>query len=341
MLSALHPRPLIVGLSGPTLDTQTLAILRQLRPVGFILFKRNCVNNAQISALCGQLTKLSAEFAVPHPLIFIDQEGGRVQRIHWDDFTPKPARFFGDMYTTSPQQAVEAVRLQSFIIGARLRYLGITANCAPVADVADPLTHQVIGDRAFSTHANVVSVLAGASISGFLAAGVYPVIKHAPGHGKCRADSHLTLPEVSADTAILQQEDFVPFAENATCPFVMTAHILYTALDAGNCATTSPVVMKNVLRRQLGLTGVIMSDDINMQALQGSIYQRAERSLAAGCDIALHCSGNLAEMQTLAAVPPASTSLLKKLHMLPPLPQAPSAEVLAQATSRWRELTHA
>lgn len=309
--------PLIVGISGTTVDAETRAVLQQLNPVGFILFKRNCENREQLKALCDDLIALCP---TSKPLIFIDQEGGRVVRIAWEDYIAPAGCKFGEIYSNySPEHALTLARLSGFVLAGQLQEYGITVNCLPVADVAIEGTHDVIGDRAFSKDPKIVSLLCSATISGMLAGGNWPIIKHAPGHGRANADSHKQLPVVDASLEELMQNDFLPFIENALSPFVMTAHIKYPQLDAENCATQSPYIIDEILRKKIGLTGVIVSDDLNMEALEGSIRHRAEKSLSAGCDLLLHCSGKVEEMKTLIGLTEIKSDVWQKINNLPPL----------------------
>lgn len=333
MLVKQNPRPLFVGVPSTEIDNETAEVLNELRPLGFILFARNCESEQQIAKLCAHLAEFSP---LEKPLIFIDQEGGRVARVKWEDYKAPCGEVFGKLFDENADKGVEATRLNAFVMGAKLRKLGITADCAPVADVADDKTHDVIGDRAYSKDPKTVSILVGASISGFMAGGVYPVIKHAPGHGKARCDSHKELPIVEADVETLEQIDFLPFKENNQCPFIMSAHIQYTALD-DKCATDSKKIMSDIIRNQLGMTGILMSDDINMEALEGSLLQRAQKSLSAGCDVALHCNGKLDEMRELLPIEQCSEELMNRFKQLPSVGTA-TDEVLEEAQARVQEL---
>jgi beta-N-acetylhexosaminidase len=237
--------------------------------------------------------------------VLIDQEGGRVQRLKPPVWRAAPAMApFGDLYGRDPRAAETALRLNMRLIGQELAALGIDVDCAPVMDVPVSGAHDVIGDRAFSRAPAVVAALAPVVCEGLMAAGIVPVIKHIPGHGRARADSHKELPVVDADLAALRASDFVPFARFAQTglpAFAMTAHVVYSAIDPAHPATTSRKVIHDVIRGELGFHGLLMSDDLCMKALTGSFQARAEASLAAGCDVVLHCDGNLADMAAVAA----------------------------------------
>lgn len=326
--------PIIAGLPGPELDTQTQEILRRLNPVGYILFKRNCVNEVQLKKLCADLKALSGE----EPLIFIDQEGGRVNRIDWLPYKAPAGRVIGALYEENPPLGMRVAYLNAFLLAAHLRPYGINVNCLPVADIAFPYTHDVIGDRAFSHKPEVVATLANATSKGLKAGGCWPIIKHAPGHGRAQADSHKNLPVVDVELAELMDRDFYPFKENAQCPLIMTAHILYPQLDDKACATQSPKVLQGILREKLGMTGLIVSDDLYMEALQGDIPARAVASLEAGCDLLLVCAGKNDDLEKLAALNlKLSDGAARKIAALPEL-ASPSAHEVEAATAELRKL---
>ena len=293
----------IAGCAGTSLSDEERAFFAEARPCGLILFARNC-------AAISQLRAITAEFrdAVESDkaLVLIDQEGGRVQRLRppqWRQMPP--ARVYGDLYLYDPEGARAAALAGARLIAAELRQAGITVNCTPVLDVPEAGSHGVIGDRAFSFDPDVVSDLGGSVVEGTLAGGVLPVIKHVPGHGRAMADSHLSLPRIDATAQELIDVDFRPFMALCHTPLAMTAHVLLTAFDDERPVSTSPVIIDEVIRELIGLTGLVMSDDIGMQALGGPFAERAAAVIAAGCDVALHCSGELAEMREVAgAVPP-------------------------------------
>lgn len=334
MIKVKRPTPLILGVSGTALTDEEKKVIIQLAPVGFILFKRNCESFNQVKALCEELKAMS-----PHssPLIFIDQEGGRVNRINWEDYMAPPGRTIGEIYEKDEALGLEAARLNAYVLAAQLNAYGINVNCLPLADVAVEGMHDVIGDRAFSTDPKVVSALCSATISGLMAGGCWPIIKHAPGHGRATADSHKELPVVDESLEGLKSSDFLPFKVNNECPLVMTAHILYPQLDEVNPATTSKKIVDDVLRGELGLKGLIVSDDLNMEALDGTVRERAEKSLNAGCDLLLHCSGKIEELQSLIGLREVSDLTLTFLENMPPL-GIPRAELVEDAKSRLAEL---
>jgi beta-N-acetylhexosaminidase len=291
--------PAFLGLEGLTLTDGEHGFFRETNPAGYILFKRNVDTPEQVRALTSALKDLSGR-DLP---ILIDQEGGRVARLrppHWPEF---PAgQVFSDAYARAPITAIEACRLNALALAALLKELGITVNCLPLLDVRDPQGHDIIGDRALGQEPMQVSALGRATLDGLRQGGVCGVIKHIPGHGRAGADSHLELPVVDATLSALER-DFEPFRRLSSAPMAMTAHVTYTALDPDNCATLSSKVI-DFIRNDIGFSGLLMSDDLGMKALSGDFGARATASLAAGCDIALHCSGDMAEMQAIAAALP-------------------------------------
>lgn len=286
--------PLFLGLSGPVLTADERALFAAAEPAGYILFKRNCLDPAQLLALTESLRGLAGR-DLP---ILIDQEGGRVARLqppHWPVF-PAAARF-GALYNIAPLTALEAARLNGVALAMTLRASGVTVDCLPLIDVRSDAGHGIIGDRAFASEPMWVSAMGRATLDGLRSGGIVGVIKHIPGHGRATVDSHLELPVVTASRAELES-DFEPFRRLQAAPMAMTAHVVYTALDAERCATLSPVVI-DVIRSDIGFDGLLMSDDLGMAALGDSFAARAQGALAAGCDIALHCSGDLAQMQEI------------------------------------------
>ena len=287
-------RAVIFGCSGPELTDEERRFFADARPTGFILFARNCREPDQIGRLVSDLRDTIGDPGAP---VLIDQEGGRVRRLgppHWR--APPPAAAFGSLARRDARRAAEGVRLNERLIAADLRDLGINVDCAPVVDVPQENAHGIIGDRAFGGDPGIVAALGLAACEGFLAGGVLPVIKHIPGHGRALADSHEALPVVDADENALDAADFVPFRALNRMPWAMTAHVVYTALDCDRPATTSRKVIERTIRGTIGFDGVLVSDDIGMKALRGSFAERASAALAAGCDLVLHCSGDLAEM---------------------------------------------
>ncbi|MGA8436395.1 MAG: beta-N-acetylhexosaminidase [Methyloceanibacter sp.] len=293
----------ISGCAGTSLSDDERAFFAETRPCGLILFARNCQSVSQLRTITEDFRDAVESDAA---LVLIDQEGGRVQRLRppqWRQMPP--ARVYGDLYLYDPEGARAAAFAGGRLIATELREAGITVNCTPVLDVPEAGSHDIIGDRAFSFDPGVVSNLARAVVEGTLAGGVLPVIKHVPGHGRAMADSHLSLPRIDASAEELMEVDFRPFMALRHAPLAMTAHVLLTAFDEERPASTSPVIMGEVIRELIGLTGLVMSDDIGMQALGGPFAERAAAVIDAGCDVALHCSGELAEMREVAsAVPP-------------------------------------
>lgn len=298
--------------AGLTLSPEEQAFFRDVDPYGFILFARNIETPDQVRALVAALKDCSSSDPCP---ILIDQEGGRVARLRppiWPDYPP--GAVFGDLAALDSDQARHAMALNTRLIAADLAALGINVDCLPVLDVPAPEGHDVIGDRAYGVDPALVADLGRAACEGLMAGGVLPVIKHIPGHGRGTVDSHHALPTVEASLEDLRQTDFAPFKALADMPFAMTAHILYTALDTDRPATTSSHVIETIIRGEIGFQGVLMSDDLNMKALGGTLADRAKASIAAGCDIALHCSGVLAEMIEIAgALDPVSADQARHL----------------------------
>jgi beta-N-acetylhexosaminidase len=275
------------------------AFFRAANPWGFILFARNVEDPAQLRSLTADLREAVGRNAP----IFIDQEGGRVQRLrapHWTEWLPPLDMVQIAMEGCTPNDAIpaacRAMELRYRLIAAELLSVGIDANCAPCLDVASSFTHPFLRNRCFSDDPHIVAQLGRAAANGHLAGGVLPVVKHIPGHGRAGLDSHKELPRVDASRADLIAHDFVPFTALNDLPMAMTAHIIYTAIDADNPATTSPA-MVDVMRRDIGFGGLLMSDDLSMHALSGSFESRAAATIAAGVDIALHCNGKPEEME--------------------------------------------
>ncbi|TVV72646.1 beta-N-acetylhexosaminidase [Sphingomonas solaris] len=290
--------PLFLGLAGPTLSADERAFFTRVDPAGYILFRRNSVDRAQMKALTDDLRALSGRADVP---ILIDQEGGRVARMappEWPVFPNGEA--FDRLYDVAPMSAIEAARANAQAIAAMLVEVGVNVDCLPLLDVRDPEGHDIIGDRAFGAEPMRVAALGRATIEGLRAGGVVGVVKHIPGHGRAAADSHVELPVVTADAAALER-DLAPFITLADAPMAMTAHVVYPAWDASECASLSATVIGDVIRGRIGFDGLLMSDDLGMHALSGDFTTRARGVLAAGCDIALHCSGDMAEMVAVAA----------------------------------------
>jgi len=293
------PHAFITGLAGPDLLPAERAFLAAARPAGIILFARNCQSHDQIRRLVGDSRDAIGS---DHSLVLIDQEGGRVQRLRPPLGRALPAAAgYGALYASDSGEACRAAFLASRQTAADLRDLGINTNCAPVLDVPVTGSHNVIGNRAYGASTEQVAALGAAVADGLMAGGVLPVMKHIPGHGRGTADSHHALPVVDTPRDVLDATDFAPFRALAHLPAAMTAHVLYSAIDAAHPATTSPAVIGDIIRGAIGFDGLLMSDDISMKALSGSVGESASAALAAGCDLVLHCNGVLAEMEAVAA----------------------------------------
>jgi beta-N-acetylhexosaminidase len=290
--------PLILGLAGPEITARERALFSGADPAGYILFKRNVIDREQLRALTEDLRSIAGRADVP---ILIDQEGGRVARMQppvWPEF-PKAERFDA-LYEIAPISAIEAARANAQAIAMMLVEVGINVNCLPLLDVRQPGAHDIIGDRALGSEPLRVAALGRAVIEGMQAGGVVGVVKHIPGHGRAMADSHVELPVVDADVEALEI-DLAPFISLRDAPMGMTAHVVYQAWDAEECASLSAKVIGEIIRGRIGFDGLLMSDDLGMHALSGDFGERAAGVLAAGCDVALHCSGDFAEMEACVA----------------------------------------
>jgi beta-N-acetylhexosaminidase len=285
----------IYGCLGTALTDEERAFFADVRPWGFILFRRNVETPDQVRRLTDALRE-SVGWDVP---VLVDQEGGRVQRLgppHWAKYPP------GDAYlkaTNDPMTARELARLGGRLMAHDLKAVGINVDCAPVLDVPVPGAHDIIGDRAYAHDPALVAQLGRATAEGLLAGGVLPVIKHMPGHGRAFADTHKELPTVHADLDALDAWDFAPFKALSDMPIGMTAHIIFTAIDKKRPATQSKKAIK-LIRERLGFGGLLLSDDLVMKALSGTLKERAEKSLKAGCDLVIHWNGDLSEMRQVA-----------------------------------------
>lgn len=292
----------ITGLAGHVLSADERTFLREADPWGIILFTRNIGSPDQVRRLTGDCRDALARADAP---ILVDQEGGRVQRLgppHWPAYPP--AAFYGGLYDRDPAVGMAAARLAGRLIAADLSAVGITVDCLPVADVPVAAADPIIGDRAYGTTPGKVAALAAAIAEGLMEGGVLPVLKHMPGHGRATADSHLRLPRVEADRATLERTDFAAFRPLRRLPLGMTAHVVFSAIDPVEPATTSRTIIEEVIRDSIGFDGALMSDDIEMQALSGTMAERARAVIAAGCDLVLHCHGGLDEKQAVAAAAP-------------------------------------
>lgn len=295
-------RAFITGLSGATLTTAERHFVQEAAPWGLILFKRNVTTPDALRRLIGEFRAAVGRRAP----VLIDQEGGRVQRLgppHWQAYPAGAA--YGAAFDRDPAAGLRAAQLGGRLIANDLAQLGIDVDCAPVADVPAAGADPVIGDRAYGADPAKVAALAGAFAAGLTEGGVLPVLKHLPGHGRATADSHQRLPAVTADRATLDATDFAAFRPLCGLPLGMTAHVVFTAIDPVAPATTSANIVKHVIRDSIGFDGLLMSDDISMGALSGSLSERTRAALAAGCDVALHCNGILSEMIEVAAEAPA------------------------------------
>ncbi len=294
----MAPSSVVFGLKGRSLEKSEVDFFREVKPWGFLLFGRNCESQEQIRRLTDELRSLTGRANLP---VFIDQEGGRVQRLRPPLMPVEPsAAKFGKLFDRCADDGCLAAQCAAQAIGTDLANLGVTVNCAPVLDVAHPQTHRAIGDRAFHHSAEAVVKLGRAAATGLIAGGVLPVIKHMPGHGRATADSHFFLPRVECPQQELAETDFTPFKALADLPMAMTAHVCFDALDAENSATHSFNVVHNVIRSFIGFGGLLITDDICMRALQGTFSERAERAHEAGCDVVLCGSGKMSEMKQVA-----------------------------------------
>ena len=298
----------VVGIAGPALSAAEIALFREHRPAGVILFARNVVDPAQLAALTAQLARMLPPLAVT----MVDQEGGRVARLrppHW--LAHPSAGRLGALAAANRPAGLRAAWLTGALIGLEAAAAGLEVVCAPVLDLAVAGASDVVGDRAFAADPAIVGEMAASVAAGLLAAGVQPVGKHCPGHGRATVDSHAGLPHLPD----IDADDLAPFARCAHLPWMMTAHIVYEAADPAHPATQSAAIIEGVIRGRLGFNGVLVSDDLAMGALTGSPAARATAALAAGCDLALHCSGVLEETAAvLHACPPASEAALGRMR---------------------------
>ena len=329
-MAAAPPRALIVGLEGPDLSARERAYLEAVNPWGVIVFARNVATPHRLSGLTRAVRAALGRTDAP---VLVDQEGGRVQRLrppHWPEYPP--AQTFAKLYARNRGEAVEAAALGARLIASDLRQVGISVACLPVLDVPLAKADPIIGDRAYGTDPQTVAALGRAAAEGCLSGGCLPVAKHVPGHGRALCDSHLALPRVDAPLDSLRMCDFAPFRALRDLPLAMTAHVVYTAIDPDRPATVSPSIIGKVIRGEIGFDGLLMSDDLSMAALHGTIAERAEAALAAGCDVVLHCNGDAGEMAELAqAVPAMSDRALERAaaaldRVAPDLDREPAGE---------------
>lgn len=285
----------VLGCSGPQLTADEAAFYRDAAPWGFILFARNVETPDQLRRLTGDLRAAVGRDAP----VLVDQEGGRVQRLrapHWREYLPP----LDQVAQTAGPAMERGIRLRYQLIAEELRAVGIDVDCAPSADIALADTHPFLRNRCFGEDAETVIRAARACAEGLMAGGVLPVVKHMPGHGRATLDSHHELPRSTAPLDVLEASDFKTFRALADLPMAMTAHIVFEALDPDRPATASPVVIRHI-REKIGFGGLILTDDLSMQALTGSLGMRAARAVQAGCDIALHCNGKREEMEPVVA----------------------------------------
>jgi beta-N-acetylhexosaminidase len=329
----MAPKAVIFGCEGLSLTAWERDFFAAQDPFGFILFARNCDTPDQIRVLVAALRESVGR---PDAPVLIDQEGGRVARLkppHWR--AAPPAARFGVLATRDSESAREAAWMNARMMAAELRALDITVDCVPVLDIAVPGAHDVIGDRSFGRDPKTVAALGRAVCEGMLAGGVMPVVKHIPGHGRAGVDSHLSLPQVTTGRAELEASDFAPFKALADAPWAMTGHVVYQAIDPQRPATTSRIVIEEVIRGHIGFKGVLVSDDLSMQALSGDLGERAQAALQAGCDIALHCNGKPEEMtQVAAACGKLARPSLARVKAAAKRLKTPQAIDMAAATSR-------
>ncbi len=291
-----HLTPFIFGCSGHVLTNEEINFFSKTRPVGLIVFARNCDSKEQLKKLTDQFREVTNN---PNALILIDQEGGRVARLKPPVWKESPPAYD---YARIAEKDIEAAKKASYenakIIASQLTECGINVDCAPLIDVPEEGSHDIIGDRAFGRTPEMVIELASEFMRGLQDGNVMPVIKHIPGHGRAKEDSHMTLPIVKAAIEELEAIDFVPFKALKDAPFAMTAHILYLAIDSELPATLSNKVI-SIIRNNIGFDGILMSDDIDMKALKGNLRDLSEQTLAAGCDLVLHCTGKMEDMLSI------------------------------------------
>jgi beta-N-acetylhexosaminidase len=330
-------KALITDIAGTVLTADERAFFRDADPWGSAIFARNVETPAQLLALADSFRDAVGRADAP---IFVDQEGGRVRRLrppHWPDYPP--AAVFGRLYDIEPELGLRAAWLGARLMAADLLAVGITVDCIPVCDVPVAGADNIIGDRAYGTTPAKVAALAAAAAAGAMEGGVLPVFKHLPGHGRAPVDSHKALPVVATDRRTLESTDFAAFKPLAGLPMGMTAHVVYSAIDPVQPATTSVTMVRDVIRGTIGFDGLLMSDDITMEALAGTLAERSRASLAAGCDVVLHCNGSLAQrIEVAGAVPPLSGDAARRADAALAARREPSAIDLAQARAEFAAL---
>ncbi|MBK18871.1 MAG: beta-N-acetylhexosaminidase [Rhodospirillaceae bacterium] len=307
------PAAVIFGCIDTVLTEAEADLFSECNPFGLILFEHNCVDPSQLKDLIAQFRQTVGRDDAP---ILIDQEGGRVTRMkppHWRH--PPPARVFAELAESDMESASRAAYLNARLIGQELAEVGISVDCLPVLDIPVVGAHEVIGDRALGRDPETIGQLGKAMSEGIMAEGVLPIIKHIPGHGRAKSDSHKELPIVDTTRVVLESTDFRPFVSLANMPWAMTAHVVYTAIDDIHAATISPEIIENIIRKEIGFEGLLLSDDIGMEALSGTKGERAQAILTAGCDLALECSGKIDDMTEVASIiPQMSNSALKRAN---------------------------
>ncbi|MGB7101756.1 MAG: beta-N-acetylhexosaminidase [Xanthobacteraceae bacterium] len=335
-------RAFITGISGPALTGEERAFLRDAEPWGVILFRRNVESPEALRDMVDDV-RTTLGRAAP---VLIDQEGGRVQRLgppRWPAYPPGAA--YGAIYDRDREAGLAAARLGARLIAADLAALGIDIDCLPIADVPVAGADRVVGDRAYGNDPAKVAAIAGAIAAGLAEGGVLPVLKHIPGHGRATADSHQTLPVVGASRAELEATDFAAFRPLVALPLAMTAHVVFTAIDPVAPATISATIVRDVIRDSIGYQGLLMTDDISMGALSGTVGERTRAAIAAGCDVVLHCNGDMPEMRAVAAEAPtlsgdalrrATAALAAKQPATPIDLAAARAEFLQAMTGAWQ-----
>src|SRR3981189_3580344 len=301
----MSTRAFITGVSGAELSAAEREFIRSERPWGFILFKRNVESPTQVARLVSELRNA---LGAPDAPVLIDQEGGRVQRLRPPRWPAYPAgAVFGALYDIEPARALSAARLSARLIAADLIETGVTVDCLPLADVPIAGADAVIGNRAYGTEPGKVAAIARAVTDGLEQGGILPVLKHIPGHGRATADTHFRLPEVDTSKTELERTDFAAFQPLAALPMAMTAHVVFSALDPAQPATTPATIIRQVIRGVIGFQGLLMSDDVSMNALARSSPERTPATVDAGCDMVLHCNGKLDEIREVAAETPELT----------------------------------
>lgn len=327
------PRAVILGCEGPELTSWERGFFAETDPLGFIVFLRNCETPVQVRRLVDDLRASVSRADAP---VLIDQEGGRVQRLkppHWRAAPPQGR--FGELALHDRRAALEAVEVNARLLAAELSELGITVNCLPLLDLRLPEGHGVIGDRGYGAAPDLVAELGRACCRGLLGGGVLPVIKHMPGHGRAPVNSHESLPRVETARDELERSDFAPFRALADIPWAMTNHVVYSAIDSDLPTTISPKVISEVIRGWMGFDGLLVTDDLSMKALSGGLGERAAAALAAGCDLALHCNGERAEMEDVAAATgPLTPAAERRVAAGAALLKAPPAEDRAALAAR-------